>query len=53
MINEFQKYPTDKQKFDENYMRVFGVRCTRCNPKGLANGKRDCLKCGGLGWVKK
>ncbi len=26
-INEFQKYPSDKKKFDENYERVFGKRC--------------------------
>lgn len=53
MINEFQKYPTDKQKFDENYTRAFGVKCPRCNSKGLANGKITCIKCGGIGYIKK
>lgn len=26
-INEFQKYPEDKKKFDENYERIYGKKC--------------------------
>ena len=47
-INEKQKYPTNKQQYDKNYLMIFGKRCPKCR------GYKDfCNTCGGIGWVKK
>ncbi len=33
-INEKQKWPTDKKKYDENWIRAFGIKCKRCKGSG-------------------
>jgi len=45
--------PVDRQKFEVGYLRVFGINCPRCNPKNLQNGDRNCIACGGVGFVPK
>lgn len=30
-INETQKWPTDKARYDKNYLKSFGMRCKNCN----------------------
>lgn len=47
-INEKMKWPTDKAKYDRNYLRLYGKRCLLC--KGY---KDFCEKCNGIGWVEK
>ncbi len=44
-INEKMKWPTDKAKYDENYVRIFGKICPDCGGVG-------CSKCKGLGKVE-
>lgn len=64
VINEFQKYPTDKKKFDKNWIRAFGVKCKRCKGSGWIDEydeelgasigvKFYCPKCNGIGKVEK
>lgn len=38
-INESQKWPTDKAKYDKNYQKIFGMRCINCKfyKRGHAN----------------
>jgi len=43
----------NKKLFDHNYLKIFGVPCSRCNPKGLDKGKRDCINCGGDGYIPR
>ncbi len=45
--------PVDRKKYEHGWLKIFGVPCPRCNPKGHEAGKRDCLKCGGNGWCEK
>ena len=63
-INEFQKWPTDKKKYDENWIRVFGIKCKRCKGSGwtseydpelgaLQGVQYHCPKCKGTGKVEK
>lgn len=53
MINESQKWPTDKKQYDHNYLKIFGKSCPHCNSQKLENGKRNCLVCGGQGYIEK
>ena len=59
MINESMKWPTNKTKYDANYLRLYGVRCPDCHGEGELNlGVRmeyvhKCPTCGGLGYVEK
>ena len=57
MINEHQKYPTNKTKYDNNYDRIF-PKCPVCKGIGHTRGwdttierfiKRKCLYCNGRG----
>ena len=41
-INEIQKWPTDKVKYDKNYIRLYGIVCKYCKGKG-------CPACNWLG----
>jgi len=46
-INEAQKWPTDKARYDVNYLRIFGEKCM-CDDKGyyVDNGiKTKCILC--------
>jgi len=55
-INEHQKWPTDKRRYDRNYLRYHGKVCPKCNGQGhQAKNKRfvTCLFCDGLGYVEK
>jgi DnaJ-class molecular chaperone len=60
MINEHQKWPTNKRKYDQEYLRVFGQVCPKCNGNtmgkdelGLPDPELVCNKCNGLGYVEK
>ena len=55
-INERQKWPTNKDKYDKNYLRLYGKPCTMCNgkAKGIPHkggGWVTCPQCKGLGKV--
>ena len=62
-INEFQKWPTDKPRYDKNYLRLYGKPCLKCKGTGLQyeplsyeeNGKDipECPDCNGVGYVWK
>lgn len=61
-IDESQKWPADKAKYNENYLRIFGVECSMCKGKGYFNDycklqkrmiKTTCLICYGKGRMKK
>lgn len=36
-INEKQKWPTNKSRYDKNWIKIFGVICKYCNGKGCPN----------------
>jgi DnaJ-class molecular chaperone len=61
---ESQKYPEDKKKFDENWIRIFGKVCPKCKGKTIVSRPATCEiyikkyndicpKCKGLGKVEK
>lgn len=61
-MSEFQKYPTDKKKFDQNYLRIFGKKCLRCGGDGCwhsvvgfqtARPLIKCPECDGFGYVER
>jgi len=56
-INESQKWPTDKARYDKNYLRLFGKPCPRCKGTGrsgtLKKWVRCCSRCDGIGYVEK
>ena len=52
-INEFQKWPTDKTKYDKNYLRLYGKLCFECNGYGYVEDNKTCDNCKGIGYVKK
>lgn len=41
------KWPTDKAKYDKNYIKIFGRKCPKC----LGLGYIKCDKCNGLGRI--
>lgn len=56
------KWPTNKTRYDENYLKIFGVKCSACKGKGYFDDycklqkkhiKTTCLLCNGIGRVKK
>lgn len=67
MINESQKWPTNKGQHDVNYLRAFGAPagkeiCSACEGRGYHEDKPSmmkkkvrttCIICGGTGLVKK
>jgi len=53
---EFQKYPTDKRKWDRNYLKIFGIKCPKCKGTGMIPGGQCddyCRFCNGIGYVEK
>ena len=55
---EAMKWPTDKPRYDKNYIRLYGKMCPRCGGKPRGVPHRDggwvtCLQCKGLGKVEK
>jgi len=57
---EAMKWPTDKDKYDRNYLRLFGKVCPKCKGTGEINfswvivpDAKICSKCLGLGYVEK
>lgn len=56
MVNEKQKYPTNKRRYDRNYLRAHGQVCPDCMGAGLDKiftNPVTCKKCDGLGYVEK
>jgi len=54
MVSERQKYPTDKAKYDKEYLRLFGKQCPVCGGWGVYEGtETTCENCGGCGYVEK
>lgn len=61
-INESQKWPTDKIKYDRNYLRAHGKPCIACDTRGWFEDKvpgmkkkvkTTCIICQGLGYIEK
>ena len=59
MINEHQKFPTNKERYDNNYNRIF-PKCPACKGKGYIWGwdramehyiKYECTYCKGRGTI--
>lgn len=51
------KWPTDKAKYDKNYLRLFGECCPVCLGTGKSQFKgilktKKCHGCGGVGYVE-
>jgi hypothetical protein len=46
---EGMKWPTDKPRYDKNYLRLYGKICPTCKGKN----KNVCSRCMGLGRVEK
>ena len=49
------KWPSDKRKYDRNYLRWAGKICPKCKDKGENKPAKDggCPECDGLGYVEK
>jgi len=59
MINEKMKYPSNKERYDKHYIKIFGERCDVCNGRGFHTDydgvqkkwlKTTCLICNGTGY---
>ena len=58
---EAMKWPTDKPRYDKNYLRLYGKQCPVCDGNGkilkaysmTAILEETCSKCKGLGKVEK
>ncbi len=53
---EGMKWPTDKAKYDRNWIKLFGKPCPYCGGTGggaMAGWLRCCPRCKGLGKVEK
>jgi len=42
----------DQEKYDRNYIRIYGVECPQCVGAGIFAGK-ECPTCKGLGKIEK
>ena len=54
--NEKQKWPSNKIKYDKNYLRLFGKCCPECRGIGIVDGDGiayKCTDCNGIGYVRK
>lgn len=47
------KWPTDKAKYDKNYLKLYGEPCHHCGGVGGKVGMYSCEKCNGIGYVEK
>ena len=48
------KWPTDKPRYDKNYLRLYGKQCPICGGRGVYEGtETTCVNCNGLGYVEK
>lgn len=49
--------PVDKEKYDKNYLRIYGSKCNKCDGTGMdiydIDGQRECEYCGGVGYIEK
>jgi DnaJ-class molecular chaperone len=48
--------PVDRQRFNRNYLRLYGKKCDLCNGDGVTNAfanEMSCPQCDGLGYVEK
>jgi DnaJ-class molecular chaperone len=49
--------PVDKDKYERNYLRVFGIKCPSCNGSGFRDsgiGSLDsCCNCNGIGYIER
>ena len=50
------KWPTNKARYDKNYLRLYGKPCPHCGGTDLVFGAASgpiirCFKCGGIGYV--
>lgn len=61
-INEAMKWPTDKARYDANYLRIYGEQCDACKGRGYYKDKvpgmkkkvkTTCIICDGAGYIKK
>ena len=61
---EALKWPSNKDKYDREYLRIFGIKCTHCNGTGwikehdpeigaLQGVEYYCPYCNGIGYIKK
>lgn len=48
-----RRRPTDPQKWDENYIRIFGKPCEPCQGTGRWYPEDICPHCKGIGKVEK
>ncbi len=61
MNSEAMKWPTNKHKYDRNYLRLYGVKCPECHGTGelrsdLMTGcdpDIKCDTCDGLGYTER
>ena len=56
MINEAMKWPSDKKRYDQNYLRVFGEKCPHCHGVGRIDFfgiDTECVICHGVGYVER
>ena len=49
------KWPTDKTRYDKNYLRLYGRFCPVCKGHSgtIWDSSPPCLRCKGLGYVEK
>jgi len=53
------KWPSDKKRYDKNYLRLFGKLCPLCKGKSRRVSAKygaewsTCTKCNGIGYVEK
>ncbi len=47
--------PVDRDKYDKNYLRVYGDKCPKCLGSGRIAGVgfRDCEYCDGVGYIER
>lgn len=52
--------PCNKDKYDKNYLRIFGIKCWACNGEGklqaigcLPKSDLTCIVCNGIGYYPK
>lgn len=53
--SEAQKWPTDKNKYDKEYLRIYGKECPRCKGLGIipTDTRFKCPDCNGIGYREK